>query len=703
VVSEFQNNNLSRTASPFRQIENLTSFPLLISLLILVCIVYYYNTRDVEFRIAYKGYGPQDYVNQKLYPHNFQNNWPSGIMNYDNSLPMKVYYYLAKYCGISPTTTMYPYMFIQTLLFLLSVAFLSQTLFKNKFVTLISVIIIPLSNLAGLNLSRFGAGYGSYLSFPLFYGYANAFRFFSLSFFLKNKHIPCFVFLALSIYCHVNMGLFALAFIGAYVLYKPSLFREKSFIAGVLVFLVMVVPHIFSIISNAAISSGGIPVDQWVKSTRIFCFHWYPITMKLFTKNAHREVFPFLLLCFFFFVALRYHDVRNEKSLKIIVGSIACLIMSLIGIIFSDIYPVPFLIKVSLQRSTGLITFFGVLYIIYYLFRKMNNDSMFAVFLAVYSLLVLAFAKPGIAILPLFLLLYSDIRERQFGPVKTDPHRTNIATSFCHTAGILLVLFTCTSVFKDSLKIANSIFVRLWTPLQYFNPFHGFDFLLRGGGFKVCPIFVYLLIGSALITGAMITLRVAKNRSLTILFVGTFLVLCLSIVWYLARGEYLRWHSRKAMVALDFLDVQKWASGNTAVDALFMVDPGHHYGWRDFSKRSSFGNSREWGFTSLAYTSNQKNYHEGVQRLKEFGVDIERISVDDIRNSEYSPYSVKIRRTIRKTFYAMSPTRLQEICNKYGIDYVVMQKRILQARQKSKLLDKFKIAYENDYYVVFCS
>ncbi|MDL2124690.1 MAG: hypothetical protein LWX51_16795 [Deltaproteobacteria bacterium] len=180
-------------------------------MLTLTCIIYYYNTKDIELKLAWGGASPQNYVAEKLHSENFRRNWEAvGVGKYDFSLPMKVYYYLAKYCGVSPTTTMYPYMFIQTLLFLLSVAFLTQTLFKNKFVTLISVIIIPLSNLAGLNLSRFGAGYGSLLSFPLFYGYANAFRFFALGFFLRNKYIPCFIFLALSIYCHVNMGLFAL-------------------------------------------------------------------------------------------------------------------------------------------------------------------------------------------------------------------------------------------------------------------------------------------------------------------------------------------------------------------------------------------------------------------------------------------------------------------------------------------------------------
>ena len=463
-------------------IKNSNDALLILAFLALVSIVFYYNSRNINLRIADNGCGPQSYVAQKNKPENFKKDFsPSLFTLYDNSVCMWVYPYLAKYWEISPSKTIYPYMFIQTLIFFLSLSFLTQALFQNKLVTFICMIIVALGNLAGLNLSRFGSGYGSLLSLPLFYGYANAFRFFSFGFFLKNKYIPCFLFLALSIYCHVNMGFFALAFIGAYMLYRPHLIRGRSLFYGIFIFVVVVTPHILSIISNTATASDGIPVDQWVKSTRIFSLHWYPLTMKLFAHNAHREFFPFLLLCIFFFVALRYQDIRNEKNVKIIVGSIACLIMSLFGIIFSDIYPIPFLIRISLQRSTGLIGFFGVLYLTYYLFKKAETGNLFIVFLAAYSLLILVFAKPGIAILPLFLLLHSDIKEGQFGLIKVSSNKLKTLTYLYYTTGILLLFVTLASVVKYDLKanglapIAEMIFRHLWSPLQYFSPLYGFE------------------------------------------------------------------------------------------------------------------------------------------------------------------------------------------------------------------------------------
>jgi len=690
-----QENTISKALEKLRSILNFKNVLLAAGFSVLVCIVFYYNSKDINLKMAYRGFGPYDYVTRKIHPENFQKEFYTGTLIYDNSIPMRGYYYLAKYCGISPSTTVYPFMFIQTLLFLISVAFLSQTLFQNRLVTIISVAIIPLSNLAGINLSRFTSGFGSYLSYPLFYAYANAFRIFALCFFLKNKYTLMFVFLALSIYCHVNLGLFALAFIGGYLIYKPKLFYNKSILVGMIVFLVLVAPLIFSIISNSVISSGGIPVDQWVNSTRIFSFHWYPITMKLFTTYAHREFFPILLLCFFFFVALRNQDIKDEKNLKILCGTTVCVLLSVFGIVFSDIYPIPFLIKISLQRSTGLISFLGVLYIIYYLFRKIDNGGIFNILLATYSLLLLVLSKPGIAVLPLFLLIYFDIRDGYFGSLKIKHNVSLAVKSFYFTLAILILLLTITCIFQDIPKVAG-IFEYLWTPLQFFNPFNSFDFLLRGGGLKVCPIFVYLLIGSSVITGAIVILRDAKKRATSILFLSIFFVISISIVWYLERDHYLRWHNRYAKVAESYLDVQLWAKKNTPTDALFMPDPSGSYGWRGFSDRSSFGTIREWGYGAIAYNPDFKTYREGIKRMREFGISVEGVKDEDFKKMGTFIYGQKLNKELRKVFYSMNADELRALAKKYEIDYFVMRKKYIT--QPINL----PIVYKNEHYIIYC-
>lgn len=675
---------------------------LVISLLAIVCIVYFYNTRDIELKIAYGGFGPQDYVSQKLHPENYQKDWQNGILVYDNSLPMKVFYYLAKYFGISPTKTIYPFMFIQTLLFVMSVAFLVQTLFNNKFITFISVPVMLLSHLAGLDLSRFATrGFGGYLSFSLYYAYAGAFSLFAIGFFLRNKYVPCFVFLALSIYSHVTIGLFALVFIGSYALYRPKIILEKSFIVGIGVFSVLVAPHIFSIIHGPAITTGGIPADQWVKSTKMFSYHWYPINMKLFSKNAHREVFPFLLLCFFFLVALRYQDIKNEKNRKILIGCIGCVIMTIIGIIFSDISPIPFLIKVSLQRSTTLISFFGVLYLIFYLCKKVESDNVFITCLSIYSLLILVFASPGIAILPLFLLLYTDIKEEHLGSFKISSGGIKTTRILYLTIAILIIFLSVIPIINKEFKtsnlfpIATALSTYIWHPLQYLNPFYGFDFLIRGGRFKDSPLFLRLLIGTFLLAIGVIFFKRVKNDAFKIMSLSIFLLMTITIVWSLNHNDYSRWHNRYAEIASAYLDVQLWAKNNTANDALFMPDPTHSYGWRDFSERSSFGSLREWGFAAIAYNPNYKTYLEGIKRMKEFEIDIEKVTEEDMKNYETFPYSQTFTEPIRNKYYNMSDDRRMDLAKRYGIDYFVLVK------SRMKDLSSMTVAFENEHFIVY--
>jgi len=187
---------------------------------------------------------------------------------------------------------------------------------------------------------------------------------------------------------------------------------------------------------------------------------------------------------------------------------------------------------------------------------------------------------------------------------------------------------------------------------------------------------------------------------LNALFIGIFTVGSLLGVWYLERDHYLRWHNRYAKAAESYLDVQLWAKNNTTHDALFMPDPSHSYGWRDFSERSSFGSLREWGYCAIAYNPDFKVYQEGLRRMREFGIDIEKITEQDLKESDFYGPS-KLYPDIRSTYYKMSVDRLQRLCKKYGIDYFVMNKSFLSASQQETLLEKFKSTYINNHFIVF--
>jgi len=700
--------------------ESLTVIFYLAGLLIVTCVIFYFKTKDIDLKLAYGGVSPSDYVAHILHPGNFLKDWPSGIMNYNATLIMKTYYYAAKFWNVDPLAMVYPYMFIQILLYFISVLFLAQMLFRNRFISFISMTVTSVSYLAGLNLARSGIGYASLLNFPLFYGYANAFSFFSLGFFLRNNFILAFLFLAFTFYCHVALGILIFVFISAYLLSKWSLIRDKNFIIGSFLFIFMAAPFLYNIVAHSAISTGGISLERWLVSTKLFCYHWYPVTLGLFNQDAYIEFFPTLLAGLFFFFSLRYRQGHNEQDKKVIAGFFACVLMTLIGIFFSEIYPVPILIKISFQRASGLITFLGVLYIINYLIHKIFEGSFFKTVLAIFSLMLMFLSRQSLAVLPLLLLVYTDIRKGYFGPfIVKNRDELNVVKLFffLFLAFVSLIAFlqVIINVFKISgnhpvLFIWDSISKVLWMPFFYFNPLHDPDFFLKGGSLKfqipdshyIFFLFCFVVFILCALIWQRSYVNYVKNKvnkffSVTIAVCVMTFICIMYIIFVISESEYVYWAKDSREIAKAYKEAQLWAKNNTREDALFMPDPAHAYGWRDFSERSSFGNLREWGFSSFAYNSDYAIYQEGLRRIKEFGIDIEKITENDLKTNKLILRGGKINTDIREAYYNMETDKLGSLCKKYGIDYIILDKRFVK---KTYDKAKFTLVYDNSYYSI---
>jgi len=672
-------------------------------LLIAASIVYFHNARDLELKIAREGWSPQDYVAHKLHPENFQRDWPSGILDQDQSLPWRVYWLLSKYFSISPTQAMYRMLFVQTLLFSISILFIVRILFECRspmFITWILTLVL-LSNMAGMNMGRLGNGYFTMLAVPYSWGFAISFGIFALGFYLQDSFLPYFVFLALTAYCHITLSLYILAFTWVNLLYKPGFFKERTFVKGAVLFLIMLAPLMASILLTSSIATGDLPADRWVLSTKIFSFHDYPLILNMFTTNAKMTFFPSLLLCLFFLVSLKYHDRKDPRIIKTLLGFAVCLIMSFMGVLFSDIHPSPFIIKLGLLRSTHLMTFFGILYLGFYLYKKIETGNIVVVFFSVIAYIALIASTPGIAVLPLSLIVMSDINKGHIGPFNMHSGQIKTAKRFYYITVASVLLLTIVSVLQfnidtESLKPAvNKIFTNLWSPLQFFNPLRNFDFLLRGGSFKNGELFKYIVIVSCFTALGLVIFRSAKKKLAPLGRIAAILIM-LSAIWYISDIHYHDWHDRHARIASSYLDVQLWARDNTLRNSLFISDPSQGYGWRDFSERSSFGSLREWGFTAVAYNPDFKVYQEGLNRMRAIGIDINEITEDDIENRETGIYGQKLAKQIQEVFYSMDAGQLKTLIAKYDIDYIVLQKKYYENK-----LTSFSLAYENDDYVVY--
>ena len=370
---------------------------------------FYYTAGDLKEKVAFKGEGPQAYVNFKTKPQNFEKDWNFQFNSaQDFMLATKCYLYLKRNFGIDPSKAMYIQVLLQFLLIAFGSAFLSYTLFRNKIVATISAISVLITDILSLNLSRHGPS----LEIPGYSGIPIGLMIFAICFFLRNRYFVTFLLSALTAYFYVNLGGMLIIFVLSYLFARPKLVIEKSFLSGFLLYILFMVPYVYLILANSAVLVSDIPRDKWVYLTRMFSFHWYPSALYSFIPYY---LTPMLFLCMLFFLSLSHIDIKGEKHQKILIGFISVVLMTLTGVFFAEVHPTPFFIKICLHKSTMLISVISFLYIINYLYLKIISDSPLFVFIALLTLLLPFFSKFGIAFLPLLLLSLSDIKSENIG------------------------------------------------------------------------------------------------------------------------------------------------------------------------------------------------------------------------------------------------------------------------------------------------
>ena len=158
------------------------------------------------------------------------------------------------------------------------------------------------------------------------------------------------------------------------------------------------------------------------------------------------------------------------------------------------------------------------------------------------------------------------------------------------------------------------------------------------------------------------------------------------------------WTKTEGDLARDYMATQEWAKENTKVDALFAQDPSMSYGWRDFSQRSSFGNTREWGYTSIAYLNDDEAFLEGRKRLKDLGVDLTEITDREIAEKGVR-LDGEISLEVKRNFYTMTDERVNWLAQKYGIDYYVLRKSSY-SHYSGEGFDGLEKVYENSNYAI---
>ncbi len=593
------------------------------------------------------GFSPANYTYLKLQPHLFDGGFPNNIQIYDASAPMRSYLYLKQFFQIEPENTAIAFILIQSAIVTIGIYHLSRTLGSDYITAVVIVSVLAVSNLPGVNLARFGDGLQNQVQ-PLYYGFGQGFRLFAISYFLRQKHSLGFIFLGLTMVSHLTMGIAAIVFVASYYLFHIREALTKDFLKPAIVVSAFCILFFFFTLADMSIGAGGISNEDFIRATRSYSFHWHPITLGLFGNLAPNVVWPLVFSSFLFLIGLSQIPIENKMSQKLIFGAFAMIALSAVGIFLSDVKPVVFFVKLSIQRSSEIISLLGVILGITASIRLLKDGNWLEIIFSAIALAsILSPSKLDIAFLAWSLVMFCFLTRGWFGPLKILPTHFSVPRW-----SIILALMTMPFIL-----------------LYFFNHdlFDDLNRLPKTFGMNLTAILTVVLLKRA----ATFFDIGANSLKASIVVVCFF---CLVFILENRNDRLARYSDRYKSVAEDMLAAQIWANVNTPPGALFLTDPSWKPGWRDYSKRPIFGHYRDWALFGFAYNSSEYWYREGLRRLKLFGVDPVNLANElESRGKSIWETNQMTREIIRNSFNSRPMDSLVQLSRREGISYIVVK------------------------------
>lgn len=630
--------------------------------------------RGLDLEIAgYAVSSPLGYVWLRENPALAAVDWPAGSADFRFSLPMQVVARLVDISGIAPESTVYPFAFAQIVLMLLGFAYLVHVLFANAPTTLIMTVVLALSPIAGVNLGNFGAGIGNGTP-VLFYMWAHGFKFLALAFVLRERYVLAAVCAALATWSHLTLGLFMVAFIGCGLLVTPRRLLSRPALAAMAFYAVLVAPLAAMFVATAHTGVSDVSAEDWVLMSRLFNWHWHPIELGLFGGVAHIGILPIGALGLAYLVARRKISAGLEVDRMLLAGIAGVFVLTVVGIIFSELLPTPFVMKLALQRSSELASLVMLAYFGRDLVCRLEEESLPLALLGGWALVTLVLSSPGLALLPIVLLGLADsLRARDLA------RGALWGALLALGVGIAMVV---------AFNASPELVPRLWAPLLSLIPGRNPDYVLAGGNW----LRNWMPWAAAAAVLVLIIASRFPRRSMSVGLLSALLVAALVGV------QQIRWDdaaaSRPRLAA--FKAVQLWAANNTLSDAVFMGDPATATGFREYSRRGWYGSAAELAHFATLYDSAPGLFSKGIVRLKEFGVDplaVDRTSIT-IPGGRYGISNLGPKASA--AFNSMSAEQFRSIAHRHGVDFLLVLKGA-----RSASLEGLKRVYANDFYEVY--
>jgi hypothetical protein len=627
------------------------------ALTILLCgfllFLWWERTRFVHLSIALDGYSAIDWIYERLLPQNFSRNFPNGTGNYDRSSFMLLYLWAQKIAGISPEAFLPVAIGLEIALLSTVIIWLSKLVTPKapQAVRVLLVILCVASSARNINFGSFGQPFIQ----GLYYNAADFFRVSAIILLLTDRPILAAAALGCAFTVHPTLAVTAGLFMAAtQIPLGMKAFTRRNLIAAVTLAAIVGTWTLAHFEARTLTGAGMIDRD-WYDFTQMFSYHWYPIRLGFFTYSYYRVLLPFLSLTLLTAFTLSSRPLRRIDY-QLLAGASAMLLCVVAGVLFSELRVSTLLVKLALQRANDLIVLVFLCYAVDLLWNEISEGRTYRKVVAIVLLCSPFFSNPPFPIIPALLLVLPPL-------LRID---RSVTINRPRLLGVLVIAFFALAITYKRAGLA----------LPWLDERHT-GYSLR-----------WVALGMAVLGLVLPRLKKLPEKPL-LRFATVLLVVLLGFLWL----KKMRPSAETLALARSYQDTQLWARNHTAPSALFMQDPTIYYGWRDYSRRSSFGNLREWLYAGWCYNSDRTTFDEGLKRTKEFNAPIDDYRKIDTSLSGY----YKLSEDVQRSFYSSGDEWMLNLAKRYGIDYFVLQK------DKIVRQSKLPVVFENTHYLVLTS
>ena len=625
-------------------------------------------SRDVHLVNAWNGWAPPTLVwasdqSTKIIERDFleyQN------LHIGNSIIMWVYPLAYKVFGMDPTKVQIGMIFVSCVCYALSILFLVRLILPDapSVIPIFAVALGLLTTAVDGDLARFGQGN---FSLGQYYAFAVALQIAVIALAIRGEIVKCAIGLAFLLWIHPMIAAIAGVVAGVALIVPRPLWKAwRQYIAALTLVILSAVLYLYAMRGTIG-PSQRMDFSQWIDWVRFANCHWFPFEIGVFTRENTRLVTPLLAILLLVFSC----EVPISHAVGLVqkwFASLAtCVLLVIIGLINSAAPISMVLTMASLHRASGLLLFLALPFACLALYAAVRDRGLRGI-LAVVVMTSPFLGGYGFPLLPALALF-----------VSKPSFSISLPRNWARVYGV-------SGLFVAVLAVADTLWLT-WgmdTPVLATSLVGIHTAWIIGGVFGIASFASRLMPQTGFF---------CRNLPNYILGVGLVVLVFLAITNNWKRNPRID----NRQLAEDYLEVQNWARVKTLPGSLFMTDPSHCYGWKDYSCRPNWGNIRDWIHSSICYHADLRLFNEGLRRARLLKVDPESYmelaktnGKLTVSGQEYSSLLSKIK----KAYYSLNQDTINDLARTEKIDYFVFEKKLGPSFSNKPI-------FENESFVVY--